>query len=209
MSKGYYSVNMHGYANGVIPVPVIGENGNWFIGNEDTEVNASGSQGIPGPEGPQGQKGDPGEAGPQGIQGRPGEKGETGPQGLKGDQGEIHAESLIIRPDLWVSGTEYNFGSGLYGQRFIGTITCPANQNHRISLMITEPTTRLISCDGWWEDGTHQRMIGNNYNDPTIWSGISITLDPQPTFIYDMLFISRTNSERNNHPYDIRIKYTK
>lgn len=61
MSKGYHSVNLHGCANGVIPTPVIGENGNWFVGNDDTGVNAKGEQGEPGPEGPQGSKGDQGD----------------------------------------------------------------------------------------------------------------------------------------------------
>lgn len=91
MAKGFHSINLHGCANGVIPTPVIGENGNWYVGNDDTGVNARGDQGITGPEGPQGPKGDLGEMGPegpQGIQGEKGETGEMGPQGSKGDQGD-------------------------------------------------------------------------------------------------------------------------
>lgn len=106
MSRGFETVNLHGCASGVIPVPVIGENGNWWIGNEDTDMKAQGDEGIQGPAGPQGPKGDKGdiglqgpqgnvgEAGPQGIQGPKGDRGDVGaqgPKGDKGDQGEIGA----------------------------------------------------------------------------------------------------------------------
>ena len=94
--------------------PIIGENGNWYLYNEERgeyadsgkpsrgEAGEKGEQGIPGEPGPkgdtgeQGPKGEPGdqgpqgEAGPQGEQGLPGEqgpKGEPGEQGQKGDTG--------------------------------------------------------------------------------------------------------------------------
>ena len=69
-------VPIEGGADGL--TPYIGANGNWFIGQEDTDVAAQGR------EGPQGSKGDKGEPGAQGIQG---EKGETGPQGPQGEIG--------------------------------------------------------------------------------------------------------------------------
>lgn len=95
--------------------PIIGENGNWYLYDEERgeyadsgkpsrgEAGAQGEQGIPGEPGPkgepgeQGPKGDTGaqgpqgEAGPQGEQGLPGAqgpKGDTGEQGPKGDPGE-------------------------------------------------------------------------------------------------------------------------
>lgn len=43
--------------------PVIGENGNWFIGGEDTGCPSRGEQGTPGEKGDPGEKGEPGEAG--------------------------------------------------------------------------------------------------------------------------------------------------
>lgn len=46
--------------------PHIGENGNWYIGDTDTGVQA---QGQPGEPGPQGEKGDVGEPGPKGDNG--------------------------------------------------------------------------------------------------------------------------------------------
>lgn len=91
MERGFEVVNLHGCASGVIATPIIGENGNWFIGNTDTGVGAKGADGATGPEGPKGEKGDQGEigpAGPQGMQGIQGEKGEKGDQGIQGIQGE-------------------------------------------------------------------------------------------------------------------------
>lgn len=41
--------------------PHIGENGNWYIGDDDTGVPAEGTPGPEGPAGPRGEKGDPGE----------------------------------------------------------------------------------------------------------------------------------------------------
>ena len=52
--------------------PYIGENGNWFVGELDTGVQAQGAQG------PQGVQGPKGEQGPQGDTGATGAKGETG-----------------------------------------------------------------------------------------------------------------------------------
>lgn len=51
--------------------PYIGENGNWWVGDTDTGVSATGSgeEGTQGPPGPKGDKGDPGEPGPQGEKG--------------------------------------------------------------------------------------------------------------------------------------------
>ena len=91
MQKGFKEVNLHGCVSGVIATPEIGENGNWFIGNDDTGVCAKGADGAVGPEGPQGEKGDQGEigpAGPQGIQGIQGEKGDRGDKGDQGEKGE-------------------------------------------------------------------------------------------------------------------------
>lgn len=59
-----------------LEIPNIGENGNWFIGNEDTGVSI---------QGPKGDKGDIDSVGPQGIQG---DKGDTGVQWPKGDKGD-------------------------------------------------------------------------------------------------------------------------
>ena len=70
--------------------PYIGENGNWFVGELDTGVQAQGAQGPKGEQGPQGAQGPKGEQGPRGVQGPKGEQGPqggTGATGAKGEQG--------------------------------------------------------------------------------------------------------------------------
>ena len=70
--------------------PYIGENGNWFVGELDTGVQAQGAQGPKGEQGPQGAQGPKGEQGPQGMQGPKGgqgPQGDTGATGAKGDTG--------------------------------------------------------------------------------------------------------------------------
>lgn len=77
--------------------PFIGDNGNWYVGQTDTGVPAtgpagpSGSTGPAGPAGPTGPQGPQGEIGPQGPQG---ETGATGPQGPKGDPGETGPQGI-------------------------------------------------------------------------------------------------------------------
>lgn len=61
--------------------PYIGENGNWFVGELDTGVQAQGAKGPKGDQGPKGEQGPQGAQGPQGVQGP---KGATG---AKGDTG--------------------------------------------------------------------------------------------------------------------------
>lgn len=70
--------------------PHIGENGNWFVGELDTGVQAQGAQGPKGEQGPQGAQGPKGDQGLQGVQGPKGEQGpqgDTGATGPKGDTG--------------------------------------------------------------------------------------------------------------------------
>lgn len=59
--------------NGI--TPVIGENGNWYLGETDTGKPSRGEQGPKGEQGPQGGQGETGEQGP------PGQTGPTGPTG--------------------------------------------------------------------------------------------------------------------------------
>lgn len=73
--------------------PIIGDNGNWYIGSTDTGKPSRGATGLQGPKGDkgdtgaQGPKGDTGATGPQGIQGIQGPQGERGPAGADGAAG--------------------------------------------------------------------------------------------------------------------------
>lgn len=67
--------------------PFIGANGNWWIGETDTGVQAEGREGPAGPQGEPGRDGATGSQGPQGDKGDPGADGQTGPKGDTGPQG--------------------------------------------------------------------------------------------------------------------------
>ena len=62
--------------------PYVGDNGNWYIGADDTGKPSRGAKGD------KGEKGEKGEKGAQGIQG---ERGIQGVQGAKGDKGDTGA----------------------------------------------------------------------------------------------------------------------
>lgn len=69
------------------PELYVGENGNWWNGDEDLGIVAQGPQGEKGDKGEQGIQGEQGEQGIQGIQGVQGIQGNRGPQGMTGAQG--------------------------------------------------------------------------------------------------------------------------
>ena len=88
--------------------PVIGANGNWYLGETDTGKPARGEKGDKGEPGADGAKGDPGETGsqgPTGPQGETGPQGPTGPQGEKGPQGETGPQGPAGKTP--VKGTDY------------------------------------------------------------------------------------------------------
>ena len=96
--------------------PTIGDNGNWYLGNTDTnkpsrgekgdtgargekgDTGAQGPQGEMGPQGPRGEKGNKGDAftysdfTAEQLAALKGEKGDTGPQGPQGERGPQGAQ---------------------------------------------------------------------------------------------------------------------
>ena len=68
-------------------VPIIGENGNWWIGDTDTGVSAIGAKG---------EKGDTGAKGETGDTGAKGDKGDTGDKGESGsDASGVGADGIV------------------------------------------------------------------------------------------------------------------
>ena len=105
-----------------IITPTIGENGNWFLGDVDTNKPSRGEQGPAGPKGdtggtgPQGPRGEIGPQGPEGPQGIKGDKGETGAQGEKGATGATGADgksAYSYAVDGGYTGTEAEFAAKL------------------------------------------------------------------------------------------------
>ena len=58
--------------------PYVGDNGNWYIGADDTGKPSRGEKGEKGEKGDKGAQGIQGEQGIQGVQGEKGDKGDTG-----------------------------------------------------------------------------------------------------------------------------------
>ena len=80
-TPGKDGINGEPGKDGHTPKITIGENGNWFVDNNDTNIKAQGPQGPIGPQGPQGDKGEQGEKGDQGDKGDKGDKGDPGKDG--------------------------------------------------------------------------------------------------------------------------------
>ena len=142
--------------------PYIGENGNWFVGELDTGVQAQGAQGPKGEQGPQGAQGPKGEQGPQGMQGPKGEQGpqgDTGATGAKGDTGvcvyNLLDNSDFVHPinqrgetskqaswvywiDRWLSDTEKTAA-----QLTSGGIRLPATAEKNLRILQRVPLERI------------------------------------------------------------------
>lgn len=68
--------------------PTIGQNGNWYLGEEDTGKPSRGEKGEKGDPGKDGANGETGPAGPRGEKGSDGSNGKDGAPGEKGDKGD-------------------------------------------------------------------------------------------------------------------------
>ena len=92
--------------------PHIGDNGNWYLGDEDTGVAAKGAKGDAGTQGP---KGATGPAGPQGPAGAPGKDGTAGADGVTphiGDNGNWYIGSTDTgKPSRGATGANGSDGA--------------------------------------------------------------------------------------------------
>ena len=84
--------------------PYVGDNGNWYIGADDTGKPSRGAKGEKGEKGDTGAQGIQGEQGIQGVQGEKGDKGAQGPQGLQGPPGEAGADGKT--PNITIGNVE-------------------------------------------------------------------------------------------------------
>lgn len=151
--------------------PHIGANGNWFIGDTDTNVHAQGPQGetgatgATGPQGPQGIQGETGATGPQGPKGDKGDTGATGPQGPQGPVGDAVIVIVEKNGDNYtISDSEStkltsNFPNVKVKVVFDTTSTYETYKYY-------EPTGgRYSTTNARWDDLWFSSVsIGNNYN---------------------------------------------
>ena len=144
--------------------PYIGENGNWFVGELDTGVQAQGAQGPKGEQGPQGEQGPKGEQGPQGVQGPKGEQGpqgDTGATGAKGDTGacvyNLLDNSDFVHP---VAQTGVNGAHGATGyavDRWMRTSGAMVSQ--------AADGLKIVSDKTSWTAGIQQRIEAKRFAD--------------------------------------------
>lgn len=108
----------------------------------------------------------------------------------------------LSRPDLWPVNTEIDFGNGLYGQRFTGTITAAANAGNTVHLYATH--VKVYQFGGWVQYANNGGTMQLAYNEN---SGYAFSLYSAPSGGLSLFNLS--SSARTNAPYDIWCTYHK
>ena len=144
--------------------PYIGENGNWFVGELDTGVQAQGAQGPKGEQGPQGAQGPRGEQGPQGVQGPKGEQGpqgDTGATGAKGDTGAC-VYNLLDNSDF-VHPVAQAGVNGAHGAT--GYAVDRWNRTSGATVSQAADGLKIVSDKTSWTAGIQQRIEAKRFAD--------------------------------------------
>jgi hypothetical protein len=108
----------------------------------------------------------------------------------------------INRPDLWTANVEYDFGNGLYGQRFTGTITVTKTNLAAVNLNLS--ASKMISSGGEWFDGVN--YLSTDYTDLSSGIGCGFV---RTTSGYITFYSRLRDNDRDNAPYDIWVIYKK
>lgn len=144
--------------------PYIGENGNWFVGELDTGVQAQGAQGPKGEQGPQGAQGPKGEQGPQGVQGPKGDQGpqgDTGATGAKGDTGacvyNLLDNSDFVHPVAQAGVNGAHGATGYAVDRWMRTSGATVSQ--------AADGLKIVSDKTSWTAGIQQRIEAKRFAD--------------------------------------------
>ena len=144
--------------------PYIGENGNWFVGELDTGVQAQGAQGPKGEQGPQGAQGPKGEQGPQGVQGPKGEQGPQGDTGATGPQGDTGAcvynlldNSDFVHPVAQAGVNGAHGATGYAVDRWMRTSGATVSQ--------AADGLKIVSDKTSWTAGIQQRIEAKRFAD--------------------------------------------
>ena len=144
--------------------PYIGENGNWFVGELDTGVQAQGAQGPKGEQGPKGDQGSQGAQGPQGVKGPKGEQGpqgDTGATGAKGDTGAC-AYNLLDNSDF-VHPIAQAGVNGAHGAT--GYAVDRWNRTSGATVSQAADGLKIVSDKTSWTAGIQQRIEAKRFAD--------------------------------------------
>ena len=138
--------------------PYIGENGNWFVGELDTGVQAQGTQGPKGEQGPQGAQGPQGVQGPKGDQGP---QGDTGATGAKGDTGacvyNLLDNSDFVHPVAQAGVNGAHGATGYAVDRWMRTSGATVSQ--------AADGLKIVSDKTSWTAGIQQRIEAKRFAD--------------------------------------------
>lgn len=138
--------------------PYIGENGNWFVGELDTGVQAQGAQGPKGEQGPQGDTGATGPKGEQGPQGVQGAQGEQGPQGDTGACGyNLLDNSDFVHPVAQAGVNGAHGTTGYAVDRWNRTSGATVSQ--------AADGLKIVSDKTSWTAGIQQRIKAKRFAD--------------------------------------------
>lgn len=113
----------------------------------------------------------------------------------------------INKPSTWTTEIEYDFGDGVYGKRFTGTITASANSWTNVTLLPAgSAAINIIDCGGHFYYCTNQAVsIGTTWNSNSYNNGLD-NMTPNGSALN---FGSSSACARTNEPYDIWIIYNK
>lgn len=112
--------------------PYIGENGNWWIDDQDTGVSAQGPAGEAGP------KGDQGPSGPRGP------KGDQGEQGIPGTPGLMAKRDLLFDGRANTRDREYSLTASILDYQYLlieFAIGSAEDVDYRLYKWIASPQT--------------------------------------------------------------------
>ena len=141
--------------------PYIGENGNWFVGELDTGVQAQGAQGPKGEQGPQGETGATGPKGEQGPQGDTGATGTKGEQGPQGDTGacvyNLLDNSDFVHPVAQAGVNGAHGATGYAVDRWMRTSGATVSQ--------AADGLKIVSDKTSWTAGIQQRIEAKRFAD--------------------------------------------
>ena len=141
--------------------PYISENGNWFVGELDTGVQAQGAQGPKGEQGPQGAQGPKGEQGPQGAQGPQGVQGPKGATGPQGDTGAC-VYNLLDNSDF-VHPVAQAGVNGAHGAT--GYAVDRWNRTSGATVSQAADGLKIVSDKTSWTAGIQQRIEAKRFAD--------------------------------------------
>ena len=117
----------------------------------------------------------------------------------------------MMKPNTWEAGVEQDFGNGVYGKRFTGTITADANAEAWIGLSGRIPKINILSSGGYYtklQNGVYRQYSVNAYRQYQ-WSEICFYPNTDDTSTGTLCFSSTANTARTDAPYDVWVLYTR